>query len=112
MLMAHRACLPRVPGGVKVSTSNKTLFEPLSLGLPDGNFCMSGSHPARVESRGILFFFPTVINMTLVPRLASPLKETMACTILGGHHSRVPGPRPTDRWAGDSGTTLWRFIKQ
>ena len=42
---------------VKVSTSNKTLFEPLSLGLPDGYFRMPGHHPARVESRGILSFF-------------------------------------------------------
>jgi hypothetical protein len=41
---------------VKVSTSNKTLFKPLSLGLPDGNFRMPGRHPARIESRGILSF--------------------------------------------------------
>ena len=53
---------PRARGRVKVSTSNKTLFEPFSLGLPDGNFRMPGRHPARVESRGILSFFLSSSN--------------------------------------------------
>jgi hypothetical protein len=44
------------PGTVKVSTSIQTLFEPLNLGLPDGNLRVPGRHPARVESRGILSF--------------------------------------------------------
>ena len=45
---------------VKVSTSLKTLFEPLSLGLPDGNYRdrMPDCHPCSLtlESRGILSF--------------------------------------------------------
>ena len=80
---------PRARGRVKVSTSNRTLFEPLSLGLPDGNFRMPGRHPARVESRGILSFFLSSSNkygLSLSTEATS--QGMMASTILGSVRSR------------------------